>query len=90
VGIGGSIFLIALGAILTWAVHLQAGWLDLRVVGVVLMLAGVVCLVLTLWLWSSRRRRVVTEPAVTQQSVPVQQRQRVTYDEPVPPEDPRY
>lgn len=27
-GIGGSIFLIAVGAILTWAVHFQVGWLD--------------------------------------------------------------
>lgn len=55
-GIGGSIFLIAVGAILTWAVHLQVGWLDLRVVGEILMAAGVIGLVLTMWIWSSRRR----------------------------------
>ncbi len=59
-GIGGSIFLLAAGAILAWAVHIQLGWLDLSVVGYVLMLAGLVALVLTLWFWNSRRRRVTT------------------------------
>ena len=36
-GIGGSIFLIALGAILAFAVEADLGWLDLSVVGWVLM-----------------------------------------------------
>ena len=58
-GIGGSIFLIAVGAIIAFGVHIQMGWLDLSVVGWVLMLAGFVGLVLTLWFWNSRRRRVV-------------------------------
>jgi len=62
-GIGGSIFLIAIGAIIAFGVHLQMGWLDLRVVGWVLMLAGFVGLILTLWFWNSRRRRVVVRPA---------------------------
>jgi protein-S-isoprenylcysteine O-methyltransferase Ste14 len=61
-GIGGSIFLIAVGAIIAFGVHVQLGWLDLRVVGWVLMLAGVVGLILTLWFWNSRRRRVVVQP----------------------------
>ena len=55
-GIGGSIFLIAVGAILTWAVHFQVGWLDLRVVGYILMIAGVAGLILTMWFWNSSRR----------------------------------
>ena len=55
-GIGGSIFLIAVGAILTWAVHFQVGWLDLRVVGYILMIAGVAGLILTMWFWNTRRR----------------------------------
>jgi len=58
-GIGGSIFLIAIGAIIAFGVHVQMGWLDLAVVGWVLMLAGFVGLVLTLWLWNTRRRRVI-------------------------------
>ena len=49
-GIGGSIFLIAVGAIIAFGVHVQMGWL-----------AGFVGLVLTLWFWNARRRRVVTQ-----------------------------
>ena len=47
-GIGGSIFLIAVGAIIAFAVDVSVGWLDLQVVGWVLMLAGVIGLILTL------------------------------------------
>jgi hypothetical protein len=42
------------------------GWLDLRVVGWVLMLAGFVGLILTIWFWNSRRRQVVVRPAERQ------------------------
>jgi hypothetical protein len=56
-GIGGGIFLIALGAILTFAVHANLAWLDLRVVGWVLMLSGLTVLILTIWFWQQRRRR---------------------------------
>jgi hypothetical protein len=59
-GIGGSIFLIALGAIFAFAVDVQLGWLDLTAVGWVLMLAGVVGLIMTTWFWQSRRRTVAT------------------------------
>jgi len=64
-GIGGSIFLIAIGAIIAFGVHVQMGWLDLAVVGWVLMLAGFVGLVLTLWFWNVRRRRVITHHPTT-------------------------
>ena len=75
-GIGGSIFLIAVGAIFTFALDVNVGWLDLDVVGWVLMLAGVVGLVLTMWLWQSRRRTTVvrdtraTPPAAPYGTVP--------------------
>lgn len=71
-GIGGSIFLIAVGAIFAFAVEFDLGWLDLRVVGMVLMLAGVVGLVLTLWFWQSRRRTVVNPVVRTTRTVPAQ------------------
>lgn len=57
-GFGGSIFLIALGAIFAFAVEFDLGWIDIRVVGWVLMLAGLVGLVTTIWFWQSRRRPV--------------------------------
>lgn len=70
-GIGGSIFLIALGAILAFAVDANLGWLDINVVGWVLMLAGFAGLVLTLWFWQNRRRTIV-QPTVTERVVPTQ------------------
>lgn len=55
-GIGFSIFLIALGAIIAFGVDVQPGWLDLAVVGWVLMLAGISGIFLTLYFWNRRRR----------------------------------
>ncbi|WFE25790.1 DUF6458 family protein [Solwaraspora sp. WMMD791] len=62
-GIGGSIFLVALGAILAFAVEAELGFLNLNTVGWVLMAAGVFGLILTMWFWQSRRRAVVTRSA---------------------------
>jgi hypothetical protein len=69
VGIGGSIFLIVVGAILAFAVNVSLGWLDLNVVGWVMMLAGAVGLVLTMWFWQSRRRTIVTGAPVDDRRV---------------------
>jgi Domain of unknown function (DUF6458) len=73
-GIGGSIFLIALGAIIAFGVRNQSfGPFDLDVVGWVLMGAGFVGLVLTMYVWNSRRRRVVTQTSPTIERHVVQQ-----------------
>jgi Domain of unknown function (DUF6458) len=58
-GIGVGIFLIAVGAILTFAVHARLAGLDLQVVGWVLMLAGVAGLVLFFYFWNRRRPTAV-------------------------------
>ena len=58
--IGVSVFLIAVGAILAFAVHVHSGWLDVNMVGWVLMAAGAVGLVVTLMLWQRRRTVSVT------------------------------
>jgi Domain of unknown function (DUF6458) len=64
VGIGTSIFLIAVGAILTFALDVSLGGVDLDVVGWILMGAGILGLVITTMIWGNRRREVVTtEPA---------------------------
>jgi hypothetical protein len=70
-GIGGSIFLLALGAIFAFAVEFDLGWLDIRVVGWVLMAAGLVGMILTLWFWQNRRRTIV-QPTVHERVVPAQ------------------
>ena len=62
-GIGASIFLLALGAILAFAVEADISGLDIGVIGWILMVAGLAGLIITLWFWNSRRRTVVTRPA---------------------------
>ncbi len=68
-GIGVSVFLIALGAILTFATDFRISGLDIDVVGVILMAAGVIGLVMTLLVWGPRRRvtRVVEEPPAVEE-----------------------
>lgn len=60
VGIGTSIFLIALGAVLKYAVTATVEGIDLNVVGVILMIVGIVGLLLSvLWMtiYADRRAR---------------------------------
>lgn len=47
--IGGSILLLAIGAILRFAVEVSVQGIDLQVVGLILMIAGAVGLVLALF-----------------------------------------
>jgi hypothetical protein len=66
VGIGVSIFLIALGAILAFAVNAEVQGLDVQTVGWILLAVGVVGLVLSMIFWSSwggpgYRRRTYVE-----------------------------
>ena len=63
-GIRVSIFLIALGAILTFATDVSVSGLDLDVVGIVLMLVGALGLILTMLVWGPRRRRVAPAEVV--------------------------
>jgi Domain of unknown function (DUF6458) len=70
VGIGVSILLIAVGAILIWGVTGEVSGVDIDAVGVILLIVGVVGIVLSMvfwssWggpgYWSSRRRTYVDE-----------------------------
>jgi Domain of unknown function (DUF6458) len=54
-GIGVSIFLIAVGAILAFAVNASVSGLDLAVVGYILMIVGVLGIVMTLFIFGPRR-----------------------------------
>ena len=59
-GIGTSILLIAVGAILKFAVTTHVSGIDLATVGVILMVVGIVGLVISiLWMtiWADRTRR---------------------------------
>jgi hypothetical protein len=75
VGIGTSIFLIAVGAILTFALDVSVGGVNLDVVGWILMAAGVLGLILTTMIWGNRRRTVVTsEPTEYRRVEPTEYR----------------
>ena len=55
-GIGASIFLIALGLILALAVEFDVAGLNIEIIGWILVLAGIVGLVMTMFIWGPRRR----------------------------------
>jgi hypothetical protein len=64
--IGASLFLIAVGAILAFAVSKQVNGIDLNVVGYILMAVGLLGLAITLIAMSTRRRTdVIMEPGRT-------------------------
>jgi hypothetical protein len=86
-GIGGSIFLLALGAILAFAVNADFSGIDINIVGYVLMLAGLVGLIVTIWFWNSRRRTVVEEarPVIRNDGQIVDEYRTVRRQEPPPP-----
>ena len=54
--IGGSLFLIAVGAILKWAVTDHVNNVNLATIGVILMVVGAVGLLLSLIFSATRRR----------------------------------
>lgn len=98
-GIAVSLILIAVGAVLTWAVNAEVEGLDVTVIGVILMIVGLISFVLTLLFWSSwgpyarrdtyvegaPRRRYARRSRYVEEAPPA----RTTYvEEDVPPQGP--
>jgi Domain of unknown function (DUF6458) len=52
-GLGVSIFLIAVGAVLAFAIHVTTNGVDLHTIGYILMAVGALGIVLSLVFWSS-------------------------------------
>ena len=77
--IGASFTLIAIGAVLKFAVTKQVSGVALGTVGVILMIVGILGLAITLVMMSTRRRTDV-----------VYGRNGVSYVEPANSIDPRY
>ena len=73
--IGASLFMIAVGAILRYAVSDSIEGVDLPVIGLILMIVGVVGLLISLFMmsaWRDRRSAVVVEerrPVVRERDV---------------------
>ena len=62
-GIGTSIFLIALGAILAFAVNADVSGLEISTIGIILMICGILGLLISLLyasMWRDRARGGVT------------------------------
>ena len=98
-GVGAGIFLIAVGAILTFAIRQQPDApVDVDVVGWILMAAGLAGVLLSLLFWESwagrgywaRRRAVYTEGAPAAPAAPRRYAwgRRRAYVEDVPVEEP--
>jgi hypothetical protein len=62
-GIGASVFMLAIGAIIAFAFNIRVGWLNLDVVGWVLMAAGAFGLIMSLTMLN--RRRTITRQTYT-------------------------
>jgi hypothetical protein len=76
VGIGVSLILIAVGAVLAFAVHVTTSGFNVNTVGYILLIVGVVGALISLMFWSSwggvggGRRTVVDEgPATRRRTV---------------------
>ena len=63
---GTSIFLIALGAILTFAVDVTVSGLDLATVGIILMIAGVIGVIVSL-IWIDRATAPRTDRTIVEE-----------------------
>lgn len=85
-GLGTSIFLIAVGAILRFAVSVTTTGFNLHTVGVILMIAGVAGLLISLfWMlaWTDRRRDgTVVRDGVVVRDTPVVRHEH--YSDPLP------
>jgi hypothetical protein len=61
-GIGTSLFLIAVGAILYFAVNADISGLEISTIGIILMVIGIVGLLISLFFLSSARRGAPPPP----------------------------
>ena len=71
--LGTSILLIAVGAILRFAVTVTTSGFNIHTVGVILMIVGAVGLLVSLlWMtmWADRNRRAYRDPAYTDRGAP--------------------
>ncbi len=75
-GIGTSIFLIAVGAILTFAVEVTTEGFNINTIGIILMLVGGLGLIVSAMFWDSwggfnRSDRVVADGGTTRRTTRV-------------------
>ncbi|MGP8001640.1 MAG: DUF6458 family protein [Streptosporangiaceae bacterium] len=64
--VGGSIALIVIGAILRFAISWSPAYINVQLIGLILMIAGILGLIISLALLTTRRRRAATRPGGTE------------------------
>jgi hypothetical protein len=69
-GIGTSLFLIAVGAILYFAVNADISGLEISTIGLILMVVGVIGLLISLFLLSGNRRTATERTVVRDREPP--------------------
>ena len=84
--IGFGILLFVIGAILAFALNLTVDWIDLQLVGYILMGAGVVIVIIGIVLLARRRRSIAT----SQTSIDPATGDRITRTERSAPDDEVY
>jgi SNF family Na+-dependent transporter len=73
-GIGSGIVLFVIGAILTFALNFRVDWIDLDLVGYILMIAGAIVFIISLVVVFRRRSSIST----TRSAVDPARTERVT------------
>ena len=53
--IGGALILIAIGAVLRWAVNVETEVIDIQLAGLIVFIIGVVAFLAAMVLWFTRR-----------------------------------
>jgi hypothetical protein len=79
-GIGVGLFLIAVGAVLTFAVDTAVNGVNINTIGVILMIVGALGLALDLIIFAPRRRSVTTYDAAAAPAAPVARERVTTYE----------
>lgn len=82
--IGLGIFLFVIGAILTFALNVQVDWIDLNLVGYLLMGAGVIVTIIGVALLVRRRQSVTTVRSDVDPATGTRVDQRATETDPLP------
>jgi hypothetical protein len=82
--IGLGIFLFIVGAILTFALNVQVDWIDLDLVGYLLMGAGVIVTIIGVALLVRRRQSITTVRSDVDPATGTRVDQRATETDPLP------
>jgi hypothetical protein len=81
--IGLGIFLFVIGAILTFALNVQVDWIDLDLVGYLLMGAGIIVTIIGIALLVRRRQSITTVRSDVDPTTGARVDQRATESDPL-------